>query len=195
MSVVVAVRRYGRVVVGADSIAVSGSFKNTISTASPKLWRHGDYVVGHCGSPRDRSLIQYAAAWPSPPAGGDDDFIGHIHGRIIPAVRAALTNGGAMQKEHEAERIGSSFIVSANGHIFSILGDFQVEVMAEPYAAIGGGREVAYGALAAMELAAPRLDAESMVRAALSATARHYTDCARPWVILDAAGSPKSCGA
>lgn len=181
MSVVVAVRRRGEVVIGADSGVFSGWSKNTTANGSHKLWRHGDYLVGHTGSPRDAGLVQYGAPWPHPMG---IDLPTHVHQVIVPIVRSAIQGGGAMKKTEEADKIGSSFLCVFDGQMFTIYGDFQVGFEAEPYAAIGGGWDHAYGALAALDIAAPQFDAESTVLAALAATERHYAGCVRPWVIL-----------
>lgn len=134
----------GRIIMGADSIYVGGGwFKD--HSASPKLFRVGEFLIGSTGSIRVRQLVAHCF---DPPESLNEypDPEKYMVREFIPALRVCLKEGGAVKVEHGLEESGT-FLVGVRGHLFVIGENYQCVEMGSEYAAIGCAMEWATGAL------------------------------------------------
>lgn len=176
MTCIVAVTDGRRVVMGGDSAGVTGIGLDCelYSLANAKVFRTGPYAIGFTTAYRIGQILRYHVTWPEPPT-RPEAFEGFLVTEVVPEVRRALETGGAMRTENGQTR-GGHFLLAWGGQLFGILEDFCVVRPHLPYAAIGAGKQAAYGAL---EILAdqPALSLENRVQRALE-VAQTYN----PWV-------------
>ncbi|MCP4661143.1 MAG: hypothetical protein GY856_37550 [bacterium] len=174
MTGIVAVSDHQQVLIGGDSAAITPDHKEVYSVPeTTKVFPAGSFAVGITTSFRIGQVLRYGVDWPEPPA-DDRDLERFIVDKLVEAVRRALKVGGC-GRTREGMEIGGQFVIGVRSEIFVIAEDFAVTRV--PFAAIGAGRLVAYGALHA--LAGYDLPIEARVKAALEA-AHAYTPSVRP---------------
>lgn len=170
MTAVVALARAGVVTVGGDAAGVDAALDAVVEKET-KVWRAGPLVLGASGSYRVGQLIRWRMTTPVPEDSMDP--LAYLAGPFADAVRAILTEGGALttwQEDATEAAAGSSLIVGLHGRAFAVMEDFGVSEPATGYTAIGCGAPYALGALAATEHIK---DARKRVRVALAAAERH----------------------
>lgn len=106
---------------------------------------------------------------------------------FINAVRQGLKEGGWASKNNEQEE-GGSFLVGVRGRLFEIGEDYQVGELADGYAAVGCGAEIALGALHATVDAGMSLQTRAV--AALEAAAHFSTGVRPPFTVVGTAKDP-----
>lgn len=172
MTCIVAVRAGKRAFLGGDACWSGDGVR--LSCALPKVWRAGAFGVGISGSVAWENLLRYRATWPDrAPA----DPARWLMGTLIPEIRQARRDD-----HHDGLPEGGAIVAVAGGLYW--LGDDDGGVAApltEPYAADGSGFEVALGALHVTAKLAPRL----RVLRALQAAAKHRTDVAPPFTVIE----------
>ncbi len=174
MTGIVAVSDTEQVLIGGDSAAITPDYKEIYSLPeTTKVFPADAFAVGFTSSFRIGQILRYGVDWPQPPA-DDGDLERFIVDELVGAVRRALKAGGC-GRTREGMEIGGQFVIGVRSEIFVITEDFAVARV--PFAAIGDGRLVAYGALHA--LAEYDLPIERRVKAALEA-AHAYTPSVRP---------------
>lgn len=165
-----------RVVMGGDSAGITGTGLDSeiYSFENAKVFRVGLWVIGFTTSFRLGQVLRYHVAWPEPPA--DPEALERfLVTDVVPEVRRALDVAGALRTEN-GQTTGGYFLLACGGQLFGILDDFCVVHPRLPYAAIGAGRQAAYGVLHALA-AQPEITLEERVRRALEAAQTH-----NPWV-------------
>jgi ATP-dependent protease HslVU (ClpYQ) peptidase subunit len=180
MTAIVGLVQDGTVYIGGDS-AGSDGWRLTVR-ADSKVFRNGRFLFGFTTSFRMGQLIRYAL---KPPrlrgAVGDgklDEFMATI---FIDAIRDCLKVGGWAKKEHEREE-GGTFLVGVAGRLFTVHDDYQVAQAADSFAAVGGGEDIALGALYAT--AHTKLSPRRRVKVALQAAERFSPAVRGPFVCL-----------
>lgn len=173
MTVIVAVKAGGRVVMGGDSF--SGTYEYVLEEASPKVFTrtvHDEKGMFRCsalfgvsGDYRGTVLLRNMdlPAWPE--GIKPEAYVG-IH--LVNAMREAFREGGYAQKESEQESHDLTLLVGLLGRLFSVWQTFDV-LESKEYMAVGAGMYVALGALHATRGMRP----EERVRLALEAAAEH----------------------
>ncbi len=165
MTCVVAVEDGDGVVVGCD--AFMGTDIERDVGDRPKWWRVGRALVAFAGSFSVAQTAEGVRARPPP--------------RRKPARAWVLSL--AKRYRHACASVTRDepfLLVAIDGEVWAIQPDWSVVRSAHGYAAIGAGAPVALGALAATV----GVDAETRVRSALEASARHTTQVAPPFHVL-----------
>ena len=126
---------------GGDSAGVN-EYMNLVVRADTKVFSNGPYLFGFTSSFRMGQLIRYHFKPPAP-RGDLDRFMATI---FINGVRKCLKAGGWAKKDSEREE-GGDFLVGVSGQLFTVYSDYQLQRSALPYAAVGGGDQLALGAL------------------------------------------------
>jgi ATP-dependent protease HslVU (ClpYQ) peptidase subunit len=162
MTCVVGIAERGAVYLGGDSIAVGGYTMDT--RATPKVFRHGPFVIGCAGSLRASDVLRYRFAPNAPPK--KFDLHRYMATDFVDAVREVLKAHGVMVVENGAEATPTEFIVGLRGRLFTLDDDLQVGESTHGFAAVGCGRDLALGALYAMPTGDPRARLTTALRAA-----------------------------
>lgn len=160
---------------GADSAGTSG-WSLTVR-ADAKVFRNGPYLMGFTDSFRMGQLLRYSLEPPVPTG----DLSRFMATTMIDTVRSCLKDGGWAAKDSDRER-GGQFLVGVAGRLFNIHSDFQVGEMADGYAAVGCGEDIARGALFATTGMAPK----KRILLALQAAERHSAGVRAPFTVLSA---------
>lgn len=165
MTCVVAVTDGERLVFGADSAATNLKTGEIYDFANEKIFRCGPWLVGHTGSFRLGQILRWQVAWPTPP---DDPAAldAFITVDVVNAIRKAMRAAGVAAGRRKPEP-RETILLGLRGRIFAISRDYSVAFPQHPFAAIGHGRFLAYGALQALRFS--QLGIEDRCRAALEA--------------------------
>ena len=146
MTCIVGLISDGTITMGADAATTYGA--HVIRTgAESKMFVAGGFIMGFCGSPRVRQLMQHA--FTPPERMGSHSIEKYIVTDWADAARTALRSHGALEKQHGVERIldGSRFLVGHEGLLFEIACNLSALRFSPSYLATGAGWEVAMGSL------------------------------------------------
>ena len=180
MTLVIAISDGQRLVFAADSAASNLKTGEIYNLDNEKIFACGPWLIGHTTSYRLGQVLRYQVSWPTPPAD-----LNHLESfivrEVVEPVRKAMRGAGASKRIQGADN-GGSFLVGYAGQIFAIADDYSVVHFPHPFAAIGHGRHVAYGALHALQESPISL--EEKCRAALEASEAFDNTVRRPFVYL-----------
>ena len=112
-----------------------------------KLWVEKDrkYIFGGCGSVRAMQVVQYWTEWPE---FRDFHEIDRFAVRdIVPAIREALNEHGALESSRKVETFGAGIIMAWNNNLVVIDEDFTVAIPVSGRWAMGSGASEAFGSL------------------------------------------------
>lgn len=143
MTCIVGIVYDGIVYIGGDS---ASSTDNQISVRKdPKVFKHGDAVIGFTTSWRMGQILRYEMPPITHTLGQD------VHQELvrtyIPALRKVAKDAGCVQQHSGADYLGT-FLIGLAGRLFYVESDFQVGEPTTPYWAVGSGAAYALGALA-----------------------------------------------
>ena len=179
MTAIVGITDGRTVVIAGDSAGVGGCV--TQPRLDAKVFTNGPYVIGYTSSFRMGQILRYAVKAPIPPE-GEDGLHAFMCTSFINSVREGLKEGGWASKNNDQEE-GGSFLVGVRGRLFEIEGDYQVGELADGYAAVGYGAEIALGALHATRDAGMTMEAR--VITALEAAAHFSMGVRPPFTVID----------
>lgn len=179
MTLVIAVKRYKKIAICADSASVSGQFC-TVGRMDKKIHQFDNgVVIGFTTSYRMGQLLHYKI---EPPDLNRQNSFGTMLDYAEECRKKFKEYG--FGKHGEAQNAdGGSFIIVGNGHIFEINVDFQV-VEYKRVAVIGGGEEPAAGAADAL-LKKTDLSAHEIALTASKIAAARITTVYGPFTIYD----------
>ena len=112
-----------------------------------KLWVEKDrkYIFGGCGSVRAMQVVQYWTEWPE---FRDFHEIDRFAVRdIVPAIREALNEHGALESSRKVETFGAGIIMAWNSNLVVIDEYFTVAIPVSGRWAMGSGASEAFGSL------------------------------------------------
>lgn len=164
MTCIVGVSDGQRVLLGGDSAGVSFEDQEVYSLRTAKVFATGAYVIGYTTSFRLGQILRYTADLPQPPL---NDLVRFMSTAWVEAVRQSLSREGF----EDSLSPRGSLLVGVRGRLFGIGKDFHVIEGRTPYAAVGCGRLIAYGALFATEEV--HLDLEQRAECALLAAQQY----------------------
>ena len=187
MTCIVGVEGDGVVVGGGDSAGVTDD-DLLVVRADEKVFTllGGDFVLGFTDSFRMGQLLRYSLRLPrretreAAYASDPDRFMATT---FVDAARACLKKGGFARREDDAET-GGTFVVGWHGRLYEIDDDYQVGRSVSGYTAVGGGAEIAFGALHATA----DVDPAERVERALEAASAHSATVRPPYVVLSSKG-------
>lgn len=176
MTVIVALKSAGKIIMGADSAGVAGY--SLVVRADRKIYRVGEMLIGFTTSFRMGQLLGYKLKLPDhDPRTSVEKY---MTTDFIDAVRQCLKDGGYATKDKEAEQ-GGTFIAAYRGGIYSIEGDYQVGIPDSNFWAVGCGFDLALGAFSAT--AAMAVEPKERVMLALHAAAQFSAGVRPPFFI------------
>ena len=150
MTCIVGLISEGTITMGADAATTYGSHLIRTSAES-KMFVSDGFIMGFCGSPRVRQLMEHA--FTAPERLGSYSVEKYIVTSWAEAARTALRTNGALQKQNEIESLldGSRFLVGHEGMLFEISNNLSACRFSPSYLATGSGWEVAMGSLFSTE--------------------------------------------
>jgi hypothetical protein len=167
----------GIVYLGADSISVV-DYDKALNGES-KVFPCENMIIGTCGSPRMRNILQHRLEIPPYTTG---DPMKYLVGPFVDAVRQEFERAGHLQKENGKEAVDGKFLIGFEGELYLISKEFCVIRYMEPYHAIGSGESHAMGSLHSTHQLG--LEPIQCIRAALEAAASHNTDVSGPFFYI-----------
>lgn len=182
MTCIAGLQHEGAVYIGGDSAGVSG-WDLTIRS-DPKVFRVGSFIMGFTTSFRMGQLLRYKLSLPQPSE--EEDMSRYMATTFVDAVRTCLKDGGFSKVADNVET-GGIFMVGYRQMLFCMYGDYQVEVSANGFNAVGCGGQAALGALCATSLNHPLLPPRDRVDLALSVAERLSGGVRRPFMTLSTA--------
>lgn len=174
MTCIVGLVDKGTVYMGADSAALS-ELRLTLRSDT-KVFHNGDFLIGFTSSFRMGQLLRFEFAPPAHPDG--INCYAYMVKYFIPAVRQCLKDGGYAKSDQQKES-GGCFLVGYKGHLFNIDSDYQVGMLFDDFYSIGGGAQVALGALSISTNNSPK----ERVLSALKAAERWHAGVRGPFVV------------
>ncbi len=181
MSCVLAEIERGEILMCADSAATNGDEIYTVT--SPKVFAHGPFLFGFCGSYRVGQILRYRVELPEPPPEGDLEAFLVRH--LVPALRCAVERDGAAASGPRFLGERTTILLGCRVQLYCIGADLTV-TPCNDFAAIGSGRLRAYAALHALR-AAGIGPARRRLELAMAATAEFTSNVRRPWCFLSSA--------
>ncbi len=166
-----------KVWIGGDSAGVAGYSIRTRTDA--KVFKNGEMVMGFTTSFRMGQILQHHLTPPTPLEGQDP--YAYMVKQFIPAVKSSLRNHG-FEKNTLGRDEGGTFLVGYRGKIYEVSDDYQVGTLAQNYHACGCGRELAMGALYALDFY--DMSPEERITTALEAAAEFSAGVKPPFTIL-----------
>jgi ATP-dependent protease HslVU (ClpYQ) peptidase subunit len=142
-----AITKVDGVVIAADS-EISWDYNKT-HEGSGKLWidKERQYIFGGCGSVRATQVIQHWTDWPELREFHRDNLEQFIVKDVIPAMRTALDEHGALETSKKIESFGAGLIIIIDDKIIAIDDDFSVTIPISGRWAMGSGAPEAFGSL------------------------------------------------
>lgn len=148
MSCVVGIKHKGRVYIGGDSRA-NGDYTYTLTKASAKVFRCGQLLIGHCGSPRTAQIIRHVfqpEEWD-----GKLEPLEYLVTKFVLPLRSLLKEHGAVVDRTGENDYGDEteawMLIGFAGRLFNCAGNFTVIEFADEFAAQGSGMPIAFGVL------------------------------------------------
>jgi len=179
MTCVVAVIHENNVWLGADSAAFADH--DIVTRSDEKVFQNEDFIIGFSGSYRIGQLMRYAF---SPPEKSTKiTEMSFMVNEFVDAVRDLCKDKGVLGKENDVEVMEANLLVGYAGKIYCIEQDFQVSVLAEHYAAIGTGSQVALGAFHALK-DRKEIPPTERITKALQAAAEYSVGVRAPFVVM-----------
>lgn len=178
MTCIVGVETKRGILLGADSLGGESTYWTATTSAEPKVFRIGPYVLGFTTSFRMGDLLRYHAALPEPPAGARA-LHRHMVVKVVPVLRATLKDHGFATTRDGGE-VGGDFLIGVRGALFHVQSNYAVQRATFGYDAAGCGAQSALGALSCAK-GVPR----ARLRAALEAAERHNMGVRGPWHFVE----------
>ena len=185
MSVVVAIKENGKVVIGADSQSTRGGSRRTLSNSNNyKIWKVLDCencLMGHVGLAREANIIRVTSGLiPEIVQLKDKVDFAFVVKRLVLALFEVLVDCRAIQKCDEPLHFESSFLFAYKNRLFYISGNGTV-IEVDDYCAIGSGECEAIGSLISTE----GEPCEQRIKKAIKASAANDIYVDYPIVISD----------
>ena len=185
MSVVVAIKENGKVMIGADSQCTRGGTRRTLSNPNNyKVWRVLDAescLLAHVGLVREANIIRVARELVPEMAQIKNkiDF-SFVVQHLVPRMFAELEEYRAIKKSDGPLEFDSSFLFAYKDKLFYISGNATV-IEIDDYVAIGSGECEAIGSLLSTE----GEPSEERIKKAIKASAASDIYVDYPIVITD----------
>lgn len=185
MSVVVAIKENGKIMMGADSQCTKGGTRRSLSNPNNyKIWKVLDSencLLGHVGLVREANVIRVARDLVPEMAQIKDkvDF-SFVVKRLVPTMFEELEEYRVIKKGDTPPEFESSFLFAYKDKLFYISGNGTV-IEIDDYCAIGSGECEAIGSLLSTEGESP----EERIKKAIKASAANDIYVDYPIVITD----------
>jgi len=177
MTCIVGIETSRGVMLGGDSMGGESIYWTAMTSAEPKVFRLGAYVLGFTSSFRMGDLLRYHADLPEPPVRGS--LHRHMVIDVVPVLRSVLKDHGFATTKEGAE-VGGDFLIGVRGALFHVQSNYAVQRATFGYDAAGCGAQSALGALSCAR-GTPR----ARLRAGLVAAERHNLGVRGPWRFVE----------
>jgi len=175
MTCIIGLVEDGKVWMGADSAVMNGWTVRT--TARPKLFRFGQFIIGVTGSPRMAQILRYHLDVPTQETEDDFEYMVTV---FTEAIREAFKEKGFSKVEDNQEK-GGFFLAGYRGGLYKVEDNFQVMAYADGLAALGCGEDFALGAMKALDFLPPR----ERVEKSLEIAAYFSGGVMAPFIVLE----------
>jgi ATP-dependent protease HslVU (ClpYQ) peptidase subunit len=136
----------GNMVMAGDRQVSSRGF---ITKTQPKIMnKEGVFLVGSSGYLKGLNIIEHMDI---PPEIVSQDPDQYIMVQLTGALRYAFRSSGQLEDDHGMENTYQTFVVAYKGRFYEIGGDLSVNKVQKDFTATGSGRELATGALYALD--------------------------------------------
>ena len=185
MSVVVAIKENGKIMMGADSQCTKGGTRRSLSNPNNyKIWKVLDSencLLGHVGLVREANVIRVARDLiPEMAQIKDKVDFSFVVKRLVPTMFEELEEYRVIKKGDNPPEFDSSFLFAYKDKLFYISGNGTV-IEIDDYCAIGSGECEAIGSLLSTEGESP----EERIKKAIKASAANDIYVDYPIVITD----------
>lgn len=161
---------------GGDSAAVEVESNLVSSRVEPKVFIHGDYIIGYSGSFRFGKVVEYSCELPKPDY---KDIHKFMNTHFVNAIRDAVEDN---KLDNSEEKDSAELLIGLHGHIFELNSDWHVGEDSNSFNSIGSGSSFALGSL----FSTKRLkDCRSRVKMALEASEAFSPYVKKPFTILE----------
>ena len=142
-----AVTRLDGVVIAADS-QISWDYTKS-DEGSGKLWvdRERKFIFASCGDIRAAQVVQHWTDWPEFRDYHQGDVERFVIKEVVPAMREALNDHGALAVSKQVESFGAGIIMAWGNNLVAIDEDFTVTIPVTGRWAMGSGLSEAFGSL------------------------------------------------
>jgi len=168
MTLILGIEDPAGALLAADSSMGQDNFTTTRTPDQPKVFRRGEYVVAVCGSCRMFDIARWIVPFPPPPAKPSRAVYRHLVTVIIPGLRKAMDDAGALKPDKE---LNGGMLLGIGPHVYEIDSGFSVSRDGCGYITGGSGGMPALGALHATRGQPARERAVAALRAATDQTA------------------------
>ena len=192
MTCIVATTDGQKVVLGGDSAGVR-EYEMRVR-ANAKVFRVGSYGIGFTSSFRMGQILQHSTELPEPPTDADPDALERFMVlEFVNALRQLFKASGfektvtltrSPQFSESGQEVAGVFLVGVAGQIFEIREDYHVARPATPFAAVGWGAQLAFGALHALE-GFPELSLHERTMKALEASEAYSSAVRGPFQVIE----------
>ena len=179
MTVVVAMTDGERLVFGADSAATNLTTGEIYTLNNQKVFRCGAWLIGHTLSYHLGQVLRWRVAWPEPPA-SRDDLDAFVAVQVVDALQEGMRSAGVRNLPDNEPR--DTILFGTAGRLFALSDDDSVAYLHHPFAAIGHGRHIAYGAMQILQ--GLDLPLEAKCRAALDAAEKFDATVRSPFLLI-----------
>jgi len=114
-----------------------------------KVFTSGAVTFGFSGSVRDGNVLMHHLDVPEMTSSDVSDPSRYVVKRLIPAMRTALRDNGAIATKDGRDSFASHLIIAVAGVCGYIAADFSFFGAGNPFFAVGSGGDFALGAMAA----------------------------------------------
>ena len=185
MSVVVAIKENGKIMMGADSQCTKGGTRRSLSNPNNyKIWKVLDSencLLGHVGLVREANVIRVARDLiPEMAQIKNKVDFSFVVKRLVPTMFEELEEYRVIKKGDNPPEFDSSFLFAYKDKLFYISGNGTV-IEIDDYCAIGSGECEAIGSLLSTEGESP----EERIKKAIKASAANDIYVDYPIVITD----------
>ena len=179
MTCIVALKTEKGVMLGADSCV--GAEHRAVGKIEPKVKKVGEYLIGTAGSVRAGQVIKHCLS--TKKFNEKDDFYWHVLNVLVPEIRKAIKDAGAMSIEHSLESINSHLIIAHKNRVIVLQGDLGVIEYEDDFISIGCGEEWATGAMFAV--APSDIKPKQILTLGLDAACRYSSYVRPPYHFID----------
>jgi len=176
MTCIVATVENGKVYMGGDSLVSSGGYSRI--KREKKVYRVDEFLIGSAGSIRGSNLLRFSLNIPKNT--GKDNFK-YMVTVVVPIIRDLFKDEGYSKVDNNVEGINAQLLIGYRGVVYNLYGDFQVDIYAEDFTAVGSGKTYAVGAMEALNKTT--LSPKEKIISALEIVGKYNTFVGAPYYV------------
>lgn len=181
MTCIVAIKEKNNIYFGGDSAAIDAGTLSIAVRNDAKVFRNKKMLIGFSGSFRAGQLMRFKFKPPEHKKGVDD--YEYMCTDVVKKIQKCFEDNGLDGHNKKQEKETSvHLLIAYNGTIYEIDIDYQVGIPAENYCSIGGGSDLALGALFAVKNAP--MKPEDKLKIALDAASKFNASVLPPYNIM-----------